>query len=88
MKRREFIRSSVALPNAALGVALGVTATATAAATEPAQVRRYRKLGKTGIEMGDISCGGGRLPMGVPRLGDPGALEAATRLAAAESRSK
>jgi predicted aldo/keto reductase-like oxidoreductase len=58
MKRREFIKSGVALP------AAGLAGMNSAAATEQdkAQVRRYTQLGNTEIRMSDISCGTGRLP--------------------------
>ena len=58
MKRREFIRSSVALPAAA---ALG-TAASVQARGDKARVTSYRQLGRTDIRMSDISCGTGRLP--------------------------
>ncbi|MEA3278300.1 MAG: aldo/keto reductase [Pseudomonadota bacterium] len=58
MKRRDFIKSSVALPAAA---ALGVPADGEAK-TDKARVRSYRKVGRTEIQMSDISCGTGRLP--------------------------
>ncbi len=57
MKRREFIQSSIAIPAAALGGAVPA-----AAAEEEARVRRYRRLGRTEIEMSDISFGTGQLP--------------------------
>ncbi len=58
MKRREFIKSSVVLTTAA-GVGAAVSAADTA---EKAVVKRYRKLGKTDLEISDISFGTGRLP--------------------------
>jgi predicted aldo/keto reductase-like oxidoreductase len=57
MKRREFIQSSIAIPAAALGGAVPA-----AAAEEEVRVRRYRRLGRTEIEMSDISFGTGQLP--------------------------
>lgn len=58
MKRREFIKSSVAIPAAA---AMGVASDAQAKA-EKARVASYRPLGRTDIRMSDISCGTGKLP--------------------------
>jgi len=58
MKRRDFIKSSVALPAA---TALG-TAPAIGGQKAKAQVVSYRRLGRTDIHMSDISCGCGRLP--------------------------
>jgi aryl-alcohol dehydrogenase-like predicted oxidoreductase len=55
MKRRDFIRSSVLLTSAA-SVPLGV-----AEAAERPRVKHYRRLGRTDIEMSDISFGTGRL---------------------------
>jgi predicted aldo/keto reductase-like oxidoreductase len=58
VKRREFIKSSVALTTAAtLG---GMSATA--AAAEKPRVQRYNPLGKTDLRISDISFGAGRLP--------------------------
>ena len=67
MKRRDFIKSSVALATTATvaGVAggEGVVSSAEAAggSSRPA-IKRYTKLGKTNIRMSDISFGAGRLP--------------------------
>ncbi len=58
MKRREFIKSSVALSTAA--TAMGATIPVDAA--EKAVVKRYQRIGKTDMEMSDISFGTGRLP--------------------------
>ncbi len=58
MKRREFIQSSAALAAAA---AL-VTPNLAEAKKNQARVQAYRPLGKTGLKMGDISFGAGRLP--------------------------
>lgn len=58
MKRRDFIKSSVALPTAA---AIGVASTAEAKAGK-SRVESYRQLGRTDIRMSDISCGTSRLP--------------------------
>jgi predicted aldo/keto reductase-like oxidoreductase len=58
MKRRAFIQSSLALTTLG-GLSNGAAAAAT---TEKARVRRYTRLGRTDIEMSDISCGTGRLP--------------------------
>lgn len=58
MKRREFIKSSVALTTAA---GLGAAATEAAATDTKAEVRRYTRLGNTDIHMSDISFGTGRL---------------------------
>ena len=58
MKRREFIKSSVALTTAA---SVGAPALSEAK-QEKTRIRAYRPLGKTGIQMSDISFGAGRLP--------------------------
>ena len=58
MKRRDFIKSSVVLTTAA-GVGAAIP---TADAAEKAVVKRYRKLGRTDMEISDISFGTGRLP--------------------------
>ncbi len=58
MKRREFIKSSVALTTAA---SVGAPAIGQAK-QDKTRIRAYRRLGKTGIEMSDISFGAGRLP--------------------------
>lgn len=57
MKRREFLKSSIALPAAAT-----LPAAAPTASEEKARVRHYRRLGRTGIEISDISMGTGQLP--------------------------
>ena len=59
MKRREFIQSSIALTTAA---SIGAPALSEAAEPDKAHIQRYRALGKTGINMSDISFGAGRLP--------------------------
>ncbi len=56
MKRREFLKSSLALPAAA------TLPSPVVAKEEKARVRRYQRLGRTGIEMSDISMGTGQLP--------------------------
>ncbi len=58
MKRREFIKSSLALTTAAT---VGTQA-ASAAAGQKNTVASYKKLGNTDIRMSDISFGTGRLP--------------------------
>ncbi len=58
MKRRDFIKSSVVLTGAA---ALPGGADAEEA-PEKARVRQYNKLGRTDLNMSDVSCGTGRLP--------------------------
>jgi aryl-alcohol dehydrogenase-like predicted oxidoreductase len=58
MKRRDFLKSSAALPMAAAGGMAGVAQ----ASDDKAKVVRYRQLGKTGIKMSDISFGAGKLP--------------------------
>lgn len=58
MKRREFIKSSVVLT---AGTGLGATVPLTSAA-EKATVQRYTMLGKTDLNISDISFGTGRLP--------------------------
>jgi len=57
MKRREFIKSSVALTAAA-----GISSVETAAAAEKAKVRSYHKLGNTDLKISDISMGCGKGP--------------------------
>ena len=58
MKRREFIKSSVALTTAASMSAPVIGETK----QEKPRIRAYRPLGNTSIEMSDISFGAGRLP--------------------------
>lgn len=60
MQRRSFIRSSLALSTAA-ALAGGATGEALAASGKAA-VQSYRPLGKTDLEISDISFGAGKLP--------------------------
>ncbi|MEO5341968.1 MAG: aldo/keto reductase [Gammaproteobacteria bacterium SHHR-1] len=60
MQRREFFKHSVASA-AALGTGLSVPQ-AWAQADGKAQVRSYRRLGRTGMKISDISFGAGKLP--------------------------
>lgn len=54
MDRRAFLRNSVAATVAVSTLPLGAAAVA---ATEESRVRRYRRLGRTGLEISDISFG-------------------------------
>jgi len=58
MKRRDFIKSSAALPAIA---AMSASAPAHAKADRPS-VTGYRRVGRTDMRMSDISFGAGRLP--------------------------
>ncbi|MBF0158137.1 MAG: aldo/keto reductase [Magnetococcales bacterium] len=60
MKRREFLQSSIAAV-AASTAGLPALAVADKAADKPS-IRSYRPLGKTAINMSDISFGAGKLP--------------------------
>jgi predicted aldo/keto reductase-like oxidoreductase len=57
MKRRDFLKASVLATAAIAGTPL-----AAESKQEKSQVKTYRKIGKTGLKMSDISCGTGRLP--------------------------
>lgn len=57
MKRRDLIKSSLALPAAAL-----VASSTARAKGSKAKIASYRQLGRTDIRMSDISFGTGRLP--------------------------
>lgn len=57
MKRRLFIKSSLAA--AAAPAAVTLPRRASAKDSDPVRVREYRKLGSTGFKMSDISFGGG-----------------------------
>lgn len=59
MKRRDFLKSSVALPSLA-----AFSAAATETPEAKARVRAYRRLGRTGLNISDISFGAGKLPSG------------------------
>ena len=62
MKRRDFIKGSVVLPSVAT---LGQSMTSTAFAEEKVgkpKVRAYRRLGRTNLQISDISFGAGKLP--------------------------
>ncbi|MBF0142591.1 MAG: aldo/keto reductase [Magnetococcales bacterium] len=60
MKRREFIQASATV---AAAVTLGSPLVGESQPrAEKARVQKYRPLGRTGIEMSDISFGGGKLP--------------------------
>ncbi len=60
MKRRDFIKGSVALSSvAALGTAQAV---AKEAQDGSPQVQSYRRVGRTGMQISDISFGAGKLP--------------------------
>jgi len=58
MKRRDFIKSSAALPAIA---AMSASASAQAKADRPSVIS-YRQVGRTDMRISDISCGAGRLP--------------------------
>lgn len=57
MKRRDFLKSSALFGGAAV---LGVPSNSDAA-SENATIKRYKKIGKTGLKMSDISFGCGKL---------------------------
>lgn len=59
MQRRDFIAGTVAL---GAGAGIASCEAETGAKTARAEVRRYRRLGKTDLVMSDISFGAGRLP--------------------------
>ncbi|MBF0400609.1 MAG: aldo/keto reductase [Magnetococcales bacterium] len=64
MERRDFLKSSMALAAGATLPALAVAAESGSAnqqGTDNPVVKKYRPLGKTGINMGDISFGAGKL---------------------------
>ncbi|MBF0620635.1 MAG: aldo/keto reductase [Magnetococcales bacterium] len=64
MKRRDFIKSSVA-SSAALATAVvtgGLSGKAQAAASNKAMIQRVTQLGNTDMKISDISFGAGRLP--------------------------
>ena len=56
MDRREFLRRT-----AMAGVGLGLLPLSEATASEPPSVKRYVRLGRTGLEISDIGFGGSRL---------------------------
>ncbi|MBF0176522.1 MAG: aldo/keto reductase [Magnetococcales bacterium] len=60
MKRRDFIKSSVAL--AAVTTLAGEVAPGSAAESDKASIKNYRTLGRTGMKISDISFGAGKLP--------------------------
>ncbi|MBF0589090.1 MAG: aldo/keto reductase [Magnetococcales bacterium] len=63
MKRRDFMKSTAVATALTASGAFGATAlTAEAARSDKPMVRRYSPLGKTGVKMGDIAFGAGRLP--------------------------
>ncbi|MBF0152191.1 MAG: aldo/keto reductase [Magnetococcales bacterium] len=68
MKRRDFIKSSMALATAAsvagqISAASGAETEKTSGTeTEKNRVKNYRTLGRTGMKIGDISFGAGKLP--------------------------
>ncbi|MBF0429605.1 MAG: aldo/keto reductase, partial [Magnetococcales bacterium] len=65
MKRRTFVKSAMALAAAGIPVvptsALAEGEVTNEKTTEKSRVRSFRPLGKSGIQMGDISFGAGRL---------------------------
>src|SRR5689334_6944458 len=63
--RREFIKTGTL---AGLGLGLGALATTGAALAEQPRVRRYQTVGRTGIQMSDISFGADRLSIGQEAL--------------------
>jgi uncharacterized protein len=61
--RREFIRTGT-WAGLSFGLGLGALGTAAAAPVNPTHVRRYSQLGRTGMQISDISFGGDRLATG------------------------
>ncbi|MEO5364284.1 MAG: aldo/keto reductase [Magnetococcus sp. DMHC-8] len=65
MRRRQFLQSSMVMAAGAALPGLAGARESAPGSNQPAekpQVKSYRKLGKTGISMGDISFGAGKLP--------------------------
>ncbi|MBF0425762.1 MAG: aldo/keto reductase [Magnetococcales bacterium] len=67
MKRRDFIKSSATVATAAavlgpIDVAHGTEGGKASAENDKARVKSYRTLGRTGMKIGDISFGAGKLP--------------------------
>jgi len=61
MKRRQFLQTSL-LTTAASTIGVAATLTPAQAAPDKARVQRYQRLGRTGLEIGDISFGAGQVP--------------------------
>ncbi len=61
MKRRQFLQTSL-LTTAASAVGVAGTLSSAQAAPEKARVQRYQRLGRTALEISDISFGGGQVP--------------------------
>lgn len=61
MKRRQFLQTSL-LTTAASTLGVAGTLGKAQAAPDKARVQRYRKLGRTALEIGDISFGAGQVP--------------------------
>ncbi|MCU0971105.1 MAG: aldo/keto reductase, partial [Gammaproteobacteria bacterium] len=60
MKRRQFLKTSLLTSASGLGLAAGLPLDAQPA--EKGRVRQYRRLGRTGLEISDISFGAGQVP--------------------------
>ena len=61
MKRRQFLQTSL-LTTAASTIGVTGTLTSAQAAPDKARVQRYQRLGRTGLEISDISFGAGQVP--------------------------
>ena len=61
MKRRQFLQTSL-LTTAASTIGVAPPPTLAQAASEKARVQRYQRLGRTALEISDISFGGGQIP--------------------------
>jgi aryl-alcohol dehydrogenase-like predicted oxidoreductase len=61
MKRRQFLQTSL-LTTAASTIGVVGTLTPAQAAPDKARVQRYQRLGRTGLEISDISFGAGQVP--------------------------
>ncbi len=60
MKRRQFLKTSLLTSASGLGLAAGLPLDAQP--TDKARVRQYRRLGRTSLEISDISFGAGQVP--------------------------
>jgi predicted aldo/keto reductase-like oxidoreductase len=59
--RRQFLKGGAAAVSLSTGLSAGLTALAAQASAEPARVRRFVKLGSTGLEISDVSFGSSRM---------------------------
>jgi aryl-alcohol dehydrogenase-like predicted oxidoreductase len=62
VKRRRFLQTTVLTTASTLGLGAGVPVAAAAVAGEKPRVRQYRRLGRTALEISDISFGAGQVP--------------------------